>query len=70
MVPKGVKVYYYGRREPNIWNAEGNGWREDDSVSIHCYDPAKDPVYDCGCRSLNVSSSGNTSTVHGDKLGE
>ena len=65
-----VPVYYYGRREPNIWNRAGNGWREDRSVSIECHDPDKDPVYDCGCQSLNVSSAGIVGEKHGDKLGE
>ena len=62
-------VYFYDRREYNIWNEGGNGWRADRSVSIECYDPDKDPVYDCRCRSLNVSSSGIVGKVHSDKLG-
>ena len=64
-----AQVFYYGRREHNIWNEGGNGWRKDRSVGIECYDPDKDPVYDCGCRSLNVSSSGIVGEVHSDKMG-
>ena len=62
-------VYYYDRREYNIWNEGGNGWKADRSISIECYDPEKDPVYDCRCQSLNVSSTGIVGTVHSDKLG-
>ncbi len=33
-----TQTFYYDRREYNIWNEEGNGWKEDDaSLSIKCY---------------------------------
>ena len=62
-------VFYYDRRKHNIWNEGGNGWKEDRSVGIECYDADKDPVYECGCKALNVSSSGAVGAVHADKIG-
>lgn len=36
----------------------GNGWRQDETMTIRCYNEEKNPAYSCGCDKVNVTSDG------------
>ena len=62
--------WYHDVNEPNVWNPRGNPWRPDDSIFIHCYNEEDWPEFECGCRNINITSSGRSKEYHPHRLGE
>ena len=62
--------WYHDVNEPNVWNPRGNPWKPDDTITIHCYNEEDWPEFECGCRNINITSSGRSKEYHPDRLGE
>ena len=62
--------WYHDVNEPNVWNPRGNPWKADDTIFIHCYNEEDWEEFECGCRNINITSTGRSKEYHPDRLGE
>ena len=58
--PTGLKDFQSGT----------DGWKEDPSFQVHCFQESRFPNFDCKCSKMNLTSSGMARKYHRDKLGK